>query len=303
MIKGLISVGTNSTRALVADLGTEPPHPIAQLSIGTRLGEGLKESGRIAPEAMQRTLDAIAEHLRAIRRHTSDVQVIATSAVRRAENADVFARRVREIAGAELQIVSGEDEARYSYIGALLGMRSAAHERFAVADIGGGSTEYAAGTTKDNPERIVSCEIGAVRLSEAVPNLTGAHGPIEDADFQRACALAYKATTPIDAFEHPGRLVFVGGSATTTIALLRGSREPFEYAEVTRSDLRRTIQLLRERDLPARKALPGMNPQRADILLAGSIVLQSVFERAGCERATVSTNDILIGFLAFWVRA
>lgn len=296
MKKSLISVGTNSTRALVAEIGDGSPHALLQRSTGTRIGEGLKERGHIAEEPMQRTLEAIRDHLQAVKAYTSDLQVIATSAVRRADNSDLFVQRVREITDVTPRIISGEEEANCSYTGAVTGLEDSAGERYGVADPGGGSTEYAIGTGT-RPRRVASCEIGAVRLTEAVPTLRGAHGEIALAEIDRAKSLALDATRALADFERVDHLIFVGGTATTVIWILRGNRDLFEYADLSRSELSHVVERLRALDLESRKRLPGMNPQRADILLAGSLILEVLFERTGHDRATVSTNDVLMGFL------
>lgn len=296
MTRGLISIGTNSTRALVAEFDGRPPHVLLRRSTGTRIGEGLKERGALAPEAMRRTLDAIRDHVEAVRRFTNDFGAIATSALRRAENRDAFADEVRAITGSPLETISGDEEARCSYAGAVSGIDADAAVRIGVADTGGGSTEYAAGT-KAESERIVSCEIGAVRLTEAVPALSGA-GPLPQAgDLARARSIAEKALAPVREFEPVERLVLVGGSATTTVALLNGSRDYFDYGELTRDALQQQIERLARLDLESRKTLAGMNPQRADILLSGMLVLDSLFGSTSQSRATVSANDLLLGFL------
>jgi exopolyphosphatase/guanosine-5'-triphosphate,3'-diphosphate pyrophosphatase len=296
VIAGLISIGTNSTRALVSDIDGGTGRTLLHRSTGTRIGEGLKERGHLEEAAMQRTLTAIHEHFEAMRHLTPQVQVIATSALRRADNAHEFSERVREITGATLQIITGDEEARCSFTGAISGVHAPENDRFGVLDTGGGSTEYATGT-KEGPDQIVSCEIGAVRLTEAVPELSGTRGAVSEETLDRARAIASAGIAPIGSFAKAEHLVFVGGSATTTISLLAHKREAFAYADLTRTGLQQVISLLRSLDLDARKDLPGMNPQRADILLAGALVLDAAFKRTLHERAIVSTNDVLLGFL------
>jgi len=295
LIRGVVSIGTNSTRALVAAFDGEVRILLTR-SIGTRIGEGLKERGHLDEAAMQRTLEAVREHTQAVRELTSDIHAIATSALRRADNGDDFAQRVREITGATLEIISGEEEARRSFIGAVSGIDAPKGASFGVLDTGGGSSEYAGGT-KRGPEHIVSCEIGAVRLTEALPQLAGTTGAVEDATLERAQALAREALVPIKQFAAVDRLVFVGGSATTAVSVQREERQIFSYADLTRADIQRLIDLLRTLKLEDRKALPGMNPQRADILLAGLIIIDVVFDLTGHGRSLVSTNDLLLGTL------
>ncbi len=294
MNRAVISVGTNSTRALVAAVNGEP-RILLTLSVGTRIGEGLAQRGHLDETAMQRTLEAVREHVRAISELTGDVQVIATSALRRADNREVFAQKMHEIVGKPMQIISGEEEARRSFIGAVSLIGAPPETRFGVVDVGGGSTEYAIGTTA--PQRIVSCEIGAVRVTEAVPQLAGTGGTVAQGDLERARALVREATSPVSAFARVERLAFVGGTATTAVSLRTGTRERFTYHELTRADLRALTGELCALDVEARKALPGMNPQRADILLGGLLILNQMFEWTGHERALVSRNDLLVGTL------
>lgn len=277
----------------MADLAGEPRVVLAR-STGTRIGEGLKETGRLDAQAVTRTLDALRDHVVAVREHTNNICAIATSALRRTSNGDAFAHEVARITGAPLEIISGEEEARRSFLGAVSGLHDGG--TFGVLDAGGGSSEYALGT-HDRIERVVSCEIGAVRLTEAVPELDGAHGDISGDAIAKAHAIAREQLAPIREFSQPDRLVFVGGTATTACAILRGNRDLFAYASLAREDAASLAARLRSLPLERRKTLPGMNPQRADILLAGLLLLDEVFAAAGRSEAAVSTNDLLLGTL------
>ncbi|HET9097004.1 MAG TPA: hypothetical protein VFN37_10105 [Candidatus Baltobacteraceae bacterium] len=292
---GLISIGTNSTRALVADLEADPPATLLHRSIGTRIGEGLRERGHLDENAMQRTLDAIAEHLTAIREHTSEVRIIATSALRRADNEEPFARSVQALTGTNLEIISGEEEAACSFAGALSGLHGEPGERFGVLDVGGGSSEYAVGT-KHGAEQMVSCEVGAVRLTEAFPALSGARRVTQHVRDQ-ACAAAREALAPAGNLAAVSRVVLVGGSATTTVSLLSGKREFFDYAQLSTAQIDSWIERLAAMPLEERKRVPGMNPQRADILLGGLLIVREFLTMSGHGTALVSTSDVLLGYL------
>lgn len=293
---GLISVGTNSTRALVADLGGDHPITLLHRSIGTRIGEGLRERGHLDEAAMQRTLDAMAEHLIAIREHTNDVRVIATSALRRAGNENVFAQRVRSLSGADLEIISGEEEAACSFAGAVSGLRGTPDERFGVLDVGGGSSEYAVGT-KRGAEQAVSCEIGAVRLTEAFSALSGSGENITEQTLGAAATAAREALEPARKLTDVNRVVLVGGSATTAVSLVRGRREFFDYAQLSAAQIDEWIERLAAMPLAERKTLRGMNPQRADILLGGLLIVRELLSIAGQSAPLVSTSDVLLGYL------
>ncbi len=296
MISGLISIGTNSTRALVVRTGDGRTETLLHRSTGTRIGEGLRERGHLDETAMQRTLSAIAEHAAAIREHTAEFGIIATSALRRADNEREFEQRVRALTGTGIRIISGEEEAACSYAGALSGIAAGAAERFGVLDVGGGSSEYAVGT-KTRCERTVSCEIGAVRLTERFPRL--ARGPVQPEILEDAAAFARAQLEPALRLPPVDQLVLVGGSATTTVSLERGKREPFEYFPLEVRDVREWLRRLARMPLEKRKTLPGMNPQRADILPAGLLIITELASRSATAGRTpiVSTNDVLLGYV------
>jgi exopolyphosphatase / guanosine-5'-triphosphate,3'-diphosphate pyrophosphatase len=292
----IVSIGTNSTRLLLADLAPDAPRVELARSTGTRIGEGLGEHGRLGDEPMQRTLDAIAQYSRAIRGHYVRLFAVATSALRRAENGEEFAQRVSESLGVPLRVLSGEEEAAASYRGALTAFDNLRNERVGVLDIGGGSTEYATGDSPQ-PEKLVSCEIGAVRLTEAVPALAGRDGAAGDAAVAQARELAREALKPI---AEPGaveRIAVVGGTATTAAAIVRGRATPPQSYRLTRADLQRTLERLLKITLEERKTVPGMRPQRADILPGGIIVLNTALEILGRDEAVATTADLLLGVL------
>lgn len=292
----IISIGTNSTRVLLADMAPELPHVEYTTSIGTRIGEGLRESGHLGEEPIARTLDAVRSQFRMVRGHYLKLHAIATSAVRRADNGETFTRTVSDIIGTPVHVLSGDEEASASYRGAITALRTLHGEEVGVIDTGGGSTEYAIGDGP-SPERTTSCEIGAVRLTEAVPALAGHEGVVDLDTIDRARKLARKALEPIVDFRSIVKLALVGGSATTTAAVVRARKTKMERCELTRSDLQRTLVRLCALGYEERKGIIGMKPQRADILPAGIIILETVLDILGRDRAVATTSDLLLGYL------
>ncbi len=292
----VISIGTNSTRVLLADMAPELPHVDLAQSIGTRIGEGLRESGHLGDEPMQRTLAAVRSHFRAVRGHYLKLYAIATSAVRRADNGAAFTQAVTDIIGVPVHVLSGDEEASASYRGAITALGTLHGEEVGVIDTGGGSTEYAIGDGPV-PERTASCEIGAVRLTEAVPTLAGRDGVVDLDTIERARSIAREALAPIAEFRAIEKLAFVGGSATTAACVVRGKKTKIERFELTRVDLQRTLVRLCALSYKERKEIVGMKPQRADILPAGIIVLETALDLLGRDRATATTADLLLGYL------
>jgi exopolyphosphatase/guanosine-5'-triphosphate,3'-diphosphate pyrophosphatase len=296
--RAVISLGTNTSRLLV--IRDDPGGGITQLehrAIGTRLGEGLAERGPLAEPAMQRTLEAVAAFAAVARSYGATLHSIATSAVRRAQNADEFAARMKAMTGVDLVIVSGGDEAAASYAGATYGHpRDGA--RVGVLDIGGGSTEIAVGVD-GRLEGGVSCEIGSVRLSERFPALMGgAPGEPAEAAGREAYAFALQTLAPFAAFAPVDELRAVAGTATTVAAVAHSRDvEDVRGELLTRSAVAGVLGRLLAADLAARKAFDGMLPQRADIIAGGAIVLLAAMDRLQVSGATVETNDLLLGYL------
>lgn len=292
----IVSIGTNSTRALLADVAPDNPRVELARSIGTRIGEGLGERGRLGDEPMQRTLDAVAQLARALRGHYVRLFAVGTSALRRAENGEEFRGRVAELLGVSLRVLTGEEEAKASYRGALTAFGTLRGERVGVIDAGGGSTEYAFGNSVE-PERVVSCEIGAVRLTEAVPELSGHDGAVGKDAVEKARALAREALKPLTEHGSVERVAFVGGSATTTAAIVRGRRMPIASYPLTRADLQRTLDRLLSMTLDERKKIAELKAQRADILPGGIILLDTALEMLEQQQAIATTADLLLGIL------
>ncbi len=292
--RAVLGVGTNSTRLLVAEF-VNPLKIIARRSIGTRLGEGLRESGQLGEEPMRRTLRALNTHITTARRSTDNITVIATSAMRRADNAQIFIDRIVDLTDSNVVILSGEEEASCSFRGAVHSFRGNG-QRVGVVDIGGGSTEYATGT-RLAVEKTVSCEVGAVRLTEWLPGLAGHEGFVENETIDSSRERARELLSALHDFPTVSVIVAVGGTATTSASVLRGHRIEPRQSTVGRQALEAVFNKICELPIGKRRCLPGMVPQRADILPAGMIVLDTVLELLGHDSCIASRDDLLLGYL------
>ena len=299
MIRALVSIGTNSTRLLVQD----GERRIAAESRGTRLGSGIGSTGTIDAAARERTLAAIDEYVAFARRLGSEaVDAIATSALRRASDGGGFGDEVAERVGIAPRILSGGDEATYSFLGATAGRTD--EGTVGVLDVGGGSAELAVdrparARASGRVERAVSLEIGAVRLSERHPALLGrrALGGAERRALEaEARADAAGVLSPFAELRGFAELIAVGGTVFTASAMVAGGVR--DGATMTRADTRRLIDELLARDLEGRKTMPQIRPQRADILPAGLIVVDEVCRLLGIDTFTVSEADLLLGYLS-----
>lgn len=291
-MRALISIGTNSTRLLIVD-GEEPVlHEVR----GTRIGEGLHERGPIDPGAARRTLDAVAEFTGIARGRNVPVAGIATSALRRADDADEFRASFQKLAGVPLSILSGDEEAGYSFIGAVRGLRL--HGDVGVLDVGGGSTEYAFGD-ENGAHSAVSCEIGAVRLTGLVPELDGTHGPAASVVLARARDVACEALAPLKDQPRPQKLIAVGGTVFAAGAIIgeHSIRDRLSGSTLTHAELEALLERLAVLDHAGRCAVPHMLAQRADILPAGLAVVLTAMEILKRDEIVLSAADLLFGYL------
>jgi exopolyphosphatase/guanosine-5'-triphosphate,3'-diphosphate pyrophosphatase len=269
--------------------------PIVHRSIGTRLGANLKEAGPLDREAAARTLSVINDFARELHGYGADVGAIATSAMRRASDGEKFAREVERRVGARLEILSGPREAELSFIGATA---NRVHDAIVgVMDIGGGSTEYASG--KGRVEGRVSCEIGAVRLSETLPALLGAEVPEDIPALEaEARAIARGRLAQLAHFPHPASVFAVGGTMFNAAAISTDrDREDIDGIVLSRNALTGLARKFLAMDTALRRVQPRISPQRADIFPAGLLIADEVLDMLDVAECTVSQRDLLYGYL------
>ncbi|MFE9399489.1 exopolyphosphatase [Streptomyces flavidovirens] len=301
-----IDCGTNSIRLLVAEHAPEygELYEIDRRMRIVRLGQDVDRTGRLAPEALERTFAACREYAEAIKAHGAEkVRFVATSATRDAENRDEFVRGVLDILGVEPEVITGDQEAEFSFTGATRGLadRDDLLKPYLVVDIGGGSTEFVVGD--DHVRAARSVDIGCVRMTErhlvrdgvvSDPATPGQIAAIR-ADIRAALDLA-EETVPL---REAHTLVGLAGSVTTVAAIalrleaydsavIHHSRIPYERVKEITGDL-----LAATHD--ERAAIPVMHPGRVDVIGAGALVLLEIMERTGAREVLVSEHDILDG--------
>ncbi|MFY1687814.1 exopolyphosphatase [Plantactinospora sp. WMMB782] len=305
-----IDCGTNSIRLLVADLPDPSAGPEAELVDVVRrmeivrLGQDLDRTGRIAPEALERTCRALLGYAESIESlGVSDVRMCATSASRDAANADEFRAMVVDAIGVEPEVVTGDEEARLSFTGAVRGLGPDVPAPYLVVDIGGGSTEFVAGGRPvgggaATVDAAISVDIGCVRMTERhLPGdpPTPAQLAAAEADITAAVDRALSAV--------PGReaatLIGLAGSVTTVAGIALGLPEyrpdRIHHARIPYADVARVTDELLVRSSAERLTIPVMHPGRADVIVAGALVLRIVMERAGMDSVIASERDILDG--------
>jgi exopolyphosphatase / guanosine-5'-triphosphate,3'-diphosphate pyrophosphatase len=300
-----IDIGTVTCRMLVADV--DASGKIIELTFEyaiTNLGEGVDATGRLKPEAIARVVSTVKGFL-AVRDSFItddcphiDTIAIATSASRDAENADEFVDALRQI-GVELTVIPGEREAALSFAGASCDF---AGEELMVVDIGGGSTEVVVGPAQGSPRRAHSFNIGCRRVTERF--LAGDPPTESELMEAREWVVAEMRGLFAEAKEAAGgafRLVAVAGTATTIVTVRDGITEYdsklVHKQQVTRAELDGQYDELRTMTTEARQQVPGLDPGRAPVIVAGLLIMQAVMDLAGVRAFTVSETDILHGII------
>lgn len=300
-----VDCGTNSIRLLVADvdLATGELVDLDRRMRIVRLGQGVDRTGRLAPEALERTFAACREYAEVIESHgvraPDNLLFVATSASRDAENRDEFVRGVVDILGVEPRVISGDQEAELSFTGATKELPG--HDSYLVVDIGGGSTEFVVG--EDEVRAGKSVNIGCVRLTERHllhdGVLTDPPTPEQVTavrlDIEAALDLA-EETVPL---RESRTLVGLAGTVTTVagIALDLGKYDSasIHHSRIPLERVREITGRLLMATHAERAAIPVMHPGRVDVIGVGSLILLAIMERTGANEVVVSEHDILDG--------
>ena len=292
----VIDVGTNSTRLLVAEVGPGRVAELERRSTITRLGRGVDTSGTLAAEAIEDVCAAVDGYIEIYREHEPDrVVVIATSAVRDADNGSAFLAELRERFALDARVLDGSEEARLTYLGATAERRSS--PATLVIDIGGGSTELIVGSG-DEVSFFTSLQVGTVRHSER--HLV--HDPPLPDELE---ALADDVRAAIDealagqAMTRASDGVAVAGTPTS-LAAIDQELEPYDPKRVhghvlDLAAIQRMCSSLAARPLAERKRVKGLHPDRAPTIVAGVIILIQAMRAFGLSRIEASEHDILWG--------
>jgi exopolyphosphatase/guanosine-5'-triphosphate,3'-diphosphate pyrophosphatase len=303
-----LDIGTNSVKLTVADLAGGGARRLSDQALVTRLGEGMEAHGnRLREVPMRRTIEAIADFVAQARAvGAREIVAVGTAALRSAENRDDFLRRVQERCGLTIEVISGEEEARLSY----LAVRRDPHwrdcARLWVIDIGGGSTEIIQG--KAHSEAIasrISVNIGAVRLTErhlrADPPTVAQLAAANQTAMEAFAAVAINTADRFDPDDPASsRVVGVGGTITNLGGMDTEGRLELEAMHgylLSADTLEAEITRLASLTIAERQQIPGLDPRRADIILGGAILLSQALARLGSPTIAISTRGLRWGVL------
>ena len=294
MRAAVIGIGSNSVRSLLADVSGGSFTRLRRGREGTRLFAGLDAAGNLDRDSMNKTVAAVRRMAsEAGQEGAEQLAIFATSAARDAANGAEFMAAVERETGVQLRIISGEEEAELSFLGASAAVSA---DRCGVVDIGGGSTEIAIGTPAGT-ELVFSCQMGAVRLyrrlrldrKEDMLPVEVAAGEILDEHLRAYPGLVL-----------PETWVGTGGTFTTLAAMILEepwtNRTHVHGTVITRGRIREIGEKLAGMKVEERRKLPGLQPSRADIVVHGICILLGVMDRLGMEQITVSEWGNLDGY-------
>jgi exopolyphosphatase / guanosine-5'-triphosphate,3'-diphosphate pyrophosphatase len=278
-----VDLGTNTTRLLVADVEDGRIDEVHRETRITRLGEGVDKRGRLLPLPIARVRNALSDYRRTLERLGAErTLVVATSAVRDAENGEAFLGEVEWSYGFVTRLVSGEEEAALTRRG--VGPKPGT----LVVDIGGGSTELIV------DDFHTSLDIGSVRYTERF-----VHSDPPTAAERDECAGAAREVLAQREHVAAGRAIGVAGTVTTLAALDLGldryDRERVHGHRLSRAGARAQLERLAALPLSERRQVPALEPGRAPVIVAGAVILVAILDQFGLEEIEVSERDILDG--------
>ena len=291
----VIDIGTNSVKFLVGERTPDRAlRAIADRGEVTRLGEGLDRSGRLSDAAIERTVVAVAGMIDEARRDGAlEIAAVGTAGLRIAENRDAFVDALRERTGIAVEVISGDEEARLAYIAATSTL-PVGDGRLAVFDSGGGSSQFTFGRPGD-PEERFSVDVGAAKYTERF----GLDGSVSSEVVSDALAAIGADLSRLDERPETESVVGMGGTSTNLAAIRLGLGEyDPDAVHGTRLDvaeLDRQIELFRNSDAEARRSIAGLQPNRAEVILAGACIVRTILTKLGHDAFLVSDRGLRHG--------
>ncbi len=296
-----IDIGTNSILCLIAELRNAGRFRVLEdLASITRIGQGVDKTGLISPEGEERSLQTLRHYAQICENlGVEEITAVGTSALREARNSREVRSRWRERLGIEVRVISGEQEAAYAFSAIARGLSVAGRELL-VIDIGGGSTEFIRGGDTGVTET-VSVALGSVRLTERY--LRSDPVRLEEFDALTAAIDHELEQLPEELLKSSRGLTLIGIAGTfTTLAavdkkLLHYSHHQVHGSSLHLAEVQRQVRLFRDSSVAERKQIPGLEPKRADVILAGARLIERIMEVFSADRVIVNDQGVRYGLL------
>ena len=296
-----IDIGTNTILGLIAELKNDGSFDVLDdLAEITRLGEGVQRTGHISPEGEERSLKVLRCYLERFESlNVEAIMAVGTSALRDARNSAEVRGRFKEQLGFDVRVISGDEEAAYSFLAVQRGLPLNRRELL-VVDVGGGSTEFIRGS-EAGVSQAVSINIGSVRLTEQF--LHSDPVQTEECEKMRLAIERELALLPRQWLKDSSILTLVGIAGTfTTLSAVEKKLARYAHGEVhgsrlTLGEVRRQVALYQGKTIAERKAIDGLEPKRADVILAGATLIERTMTVFHLQQAIVSDQGVRYGLL------
>jgi exopolyphosphatase/guanosine-5'-triphosphate,3'-diphosphate pyrophosphatase len=291
-----IDIGTNTILLLIAKVEGGKIHPLFEKEMVARLGEDVQKNNILLKEAMDRGLQTLAQYLKWCQEfEVQKIFAAGTSALREAKNSEDFLKLVKEKLNLSIDIISGEEEARLSFLAVAKDLQEK-EKPILVVDIGGGSTEFILGKG-DQIKQWISLPIGSVRFTEQFLQ----SDPIQEEEWEKMEKKIREHLVNIPHSQEPLSMVAVGGTATTLASVEQGLEdfivEKIHHFILKKEVLKNQISLYRSKTIEERKKIPGLPIARADVILAGAVILYMAMEELHCPSVLISCHGVRYGLL------
>ncbi|WZL72811.1 Ppx/GppA phosphatase family protein [Clostridiaceae bacterium 35-E11] len=296
---GAIDIGTNSMRILIATIEDNDIVQSFKDLETTRMGEKVDQTGRLSMDAIDRNIEALNKFMDIAKKEgITQVPIIATSAVRDAQNKEVFLERAQNEVNAKIEVITGDREAELGFLGVIRGLKKK-DQNILVVDIGGGSTELIFGN-ESGIQKLVSVDMGAVRMTEKFVKTDPIHPKeketmVKEVDNLLASIMHIFHSLPID------HVVGIGGTVTTIAAVAKKlrvyDRDAIHQYNLSHKQVKSILNEFCLKNLQQRKEIPGLHPKRADIITAGTIILDSILSTLSVKSIKISEYDNLEGLV------
>lgn len=291
-----IDIGTNTILLLIAKVEEGKVNPLFEIETVARLGEGVQKNGILLKEAMDRSLQTLAQYLKWCQElEVQKVFAAGTSALREAKNSEDFLNLVKEKLDLPIEVISGEEEAQLSFLAVAKDLGEA-KEPILVVDVGGGSTEFILGKG-DQISQWISLPLGSVRFTEEFLR----SDPVQEEEWEKMERKIQEYLVTIPHSQEPISMVVVGGTATTLASVEQGLEdfiaEKIHHFILGKEALKNQLLLYRSKTIDERRKIPGLPIARADVILAGGAILYLAMEELKCLSVLISCHGVRYGLL------
>ena len=291
-----IDIGTNTILLLIAKVEEGKVNPLFEIETVARLGEGVQKNGILLKEAMDRSLQTLAQYLKWCQElEVQKVFTAGTSALREAKNSEDFLNLVKEKLDLPIEVISGEEEAQLSFLAVAKDLGKV-KEPILVVDVGGGSTEFILGKG-DQISQWISLPLGSVRFTEEFLR----SDPVQEEEWEKMERKIQEYLVTIPHSQEPISMVVVGGTATTLASVEQGLEdfiaEKIHHFVLGKEALKNQLLLYRSKTIDERRKIPGLPIARADVILAGGAILYLAMEELKCPSVLISCHGVRYGLL------